>query len=100
MRFHSRRQSEIKCGAASNFADGPRSPAMAIDDTLHRGKPDAMPGKFLRAVQALKSAEKLVRKFHVESRAVVAHEIDRAPGFRVHPKLDFCQLLASGEFPG
>src|SRR6059058_1370733 len=55
---------------------GPDSSAVAVDDTLHGGEADARAFELFTAVETLERAEQLAGVRHVESRAVVADEID------------------------
>lgn len=55
---------------------GPDFSTVTMDDSLHRRKTDARPGKVALTVQTLKSAEQHLRPAHVEAGAIVAHEKD------------------------
>src|SRR5256885_193341 len=57
---------------------GPAPAAMSVDDALHGGQAQAVPGKLVRAMQAMEHAEEFVLVAHVKADAVVAHEIDNA----------------------
>src|SRR5688572_28056066 len=69
-------QREMEGGAGIGLAVGPDSPTVPRDDLVHQREPDAGAGKVLVAVQALEHAEQSVDVARVESRAVVADEID------------------------
>src|SRR5688572_6950724 len=67
-------QREIKGRALIDGRLSPDAAAVALDDPLHDGQPDAGAFIVLGAVQPLKHTEEFVRIPHVEARAVVAHE--------------------------
>src|SRR5688500_1210337 len=55
----------------------PHPSAQPVDDALHRRQPDAGPRELAGEVEALERPEQPVRVGHVETGAVVAHEIRR-----------------------
>ena len=70
------RQREIKAGAFSHRPLGPHPPAVAVDDALDVGEPDARALELGAAVQALEDAEEPVHVAHVETYAVVSDRKD------------------------
>src|SRR5437867_11997803 len=49
-----------------------------VDDALHGGQAQAVPGKLLGSMQAVQHAEEFVPALHVKADAVVAYEIYNA----------------------
>src|SRR5207249_5349658 len=64
--------------AFARLAFGPDPATVLVDDALHGGQAQAVPGKLVCAMQAMEHAEEFVPVAHVEADAVVAHEIDNA----------------------
>ena len=61
------------------FSLSPYRSPMPLDNSLDDGKPHARAFILVCTVQPLKDSEKAVGITHVETRAVVAHEVDRLP---------------------
>ncbi len=70
-------KAERKSGAFVHLGLHPDSAAVAMDDALRNGKPDAGALEFLGRVQTLENAEKLVGIGHVETAAVVVYRVDQ-----------------------
>src|SRR5207244_10412168 len=69
-------QSGMERSAFARLAFGPGPATVLVDDALHGGQAQAVPGKLVCVMQALEHAEEFVRVAWVKARAVVAHEID------------------------
>src|SRR3990172_9114828 len=69
-------QGEVEGCAVFWSALGPDAASMPVDDALHRSQPDTGTFEIVRRVEALEGAKELLHVFHLESRAVVADEID------------------------
>src|SRR5919108_4536467 len=69
---------EIKGRATAGGPLGPDLAAVAVDDALDRGEPDARARELVGRVQPLKRAEQLGRVGHIEAGAVVAY-VKRPP---------------------
>ena len=66
-------EGEMKCGAFTYPAVCPDSSIVPLDDALHDRQPHAGSLKFAYTVKALKGREQFIRKFRIESYAVVAY---------------------------
>ena len=71
------RKGEIESGAPIDFAFGPYSASVTLNDTLHDGQADAGALELLSAVKSLEDAEEFFRVSRIESRAVVPDKINR-----------------------
>ena len=71
-------QNEIEGRAFARLRLGPDPATVFVDDALHGGQAQAVPGKLVCAMQAMEHAEEFVPVAHVEADAVVLHEIDNA----------------------
>src|SRR5690349_16335881 len=67
-------QGEVEGGADPGFGVGPHATAVAQDDAVGEGQPDAGALVVLGPVQPLEHAEELVRVAHVEAGPVVPDE--------------------------
>lgn len=68
---------KIKSRALIRRRLSPDAAAVALQDALHRGQPDARAGELRFGMEPLEGREQFVRISHVKSRAVVADEEDR-----------------------
>src|ERR1700680_121481 len=71
------REGEEERAALSWLAFGPDPAAVAGQNAMHDGQPNAAALEFGRRVQPLERVEQFVRVAHVEPGAVVTHEKDR-----------------------
>ena len=84
----------------SSLALGPDPAAVPADDPLHGGKADAGAFELRVFMQPLKRVEQPGRVRHVESRAIVAQEVD--PGHPAIGRAEFnaCRRVLARELPG
>ena len=75
--LRARFKGEEKSGAAIRLGFGPDLAAVAMNDSLHRGQPDARAREILLPVKALKDSEQLIGIFGIEAHSVVPHEENR-----------------------
>src|SRR5690606_19341346 len=69
-------QREVEPGSGPPLGLGPDAAAVAADDPLHGGEPDAGAFELARRVQASEDLEELARHLHVETGAVVRDPVD------------------------
>src|SRR5437867_8080241 len=94
-------QREAKSCPLVHDTFSPDLPAMPFDDTLDGCQPDSCSAKLALIVQPLEGRKQLSRPRHVESRAIITHEISsRAIGLRQGAKLDSRSGSFGGKFPG
>ena len=79
---------------------GPDPSPVTMHDALDVCEAQTDSGEILRPVQALEDVEKLSRKCHVETDAVVADEEGALPAVRPGPELDDRPFPPPGELPG
>src|SRR6185437_3263715 len=96
----SARQREVKRRSTVHSGLRPDFAAVAVNDALDGGQPDARTRELGFRVQALERAEKLRSVAGIEARTVVAHEVDGAAGpVRSKSEIDLSACLACGELP-
>jgi len=79
---------EVEGCTLPHQAFGPDPAAVPVDDALHRGKPDAVPGELPLRMQTLERTEEPVGVRHVEARAVIPHEVGRLTARLHHPEFN------------
>ena len=90
---------EEECRTAPDRALSPDLPAMPADDALDGREPDPGPFEFCCRMQTLEDSEELRRMGHVETGAIVSHEIGATLvpcDADLDPRLGTC----GREFPG
>src|SRR5258706_14728930 len=95
-----RARREVDRRALANIPLGPRLAAVAEDDLLHGGEPDAAPLELALRVEPLERPEHPRGVGRVEARAVVAHVVRRRAAVLLHPELDRGVVPPAGELPG
>src|SRR6266545_7686155 len=93
------RQSEIKRCAFLDFPFRPNRAAMTMNDSLDRCQPNSGPFEFGHTMEPLEGAKQFAGVSHVETRAVVAHEISLLPVVRSQAQFDLRLRAFGGEFP-
>src|SRR5262249_904598 len=99
-RFPHRSQREVKGRALLDSGFRPDLTAMAVNDALHGGQPDARAREILLAVQALKGPEQFRAVGHLEADAVIADEISQLTVSFTYPEFDARLRMLAGKFPG
>src|SRR6266699_5118642 len=92
-------QSEIKRCAFLDFAFRPNHAAMTMDDSLDSCQPNSGPFELGHTMEPLEGAKQFAGVSHVETRAIVTHEISRLPVVRCQAQSDLRLRTLGGEFP-
>jgi len=94
------RERELEAGAFVRLGLDPDAAAVAVDDALDDGEPDARARKLTFGVQALKDTEEATGVFHVEAGAIVAHGTDEFVAARIAFHFDRRPFPLAGKFVG
>src|SRR5438876_1082004 len=92
-------QSEVKSRAFLDCAFRPNRAAVTMDDSLDGCQPNSGSFEFGHTMQPLEGAKQFSGVGHVETRAVVAHEIGLLPVVRSQAQFDLRLRVFGGEFP-
>jgi hypothetical protein len=98
--FPHRSQREVKGRALLDSGFRPDLTAMAVDDALHGGQPDARAREILLAVQALKGPEQFRTVGHIEADTVIADEISQLIVSFTNPEFYARLPMLASKFPG
>src|SRR6266699_5444527 len=92
-------QSEIKRCAFLDGAFRPNHAAMTMDDSLDGCQPNSGPFEFGHTMEPLEGAKHFAGVSHVETRAIVAHEISLLAVVRGQAQFELRLRAFGGKFP-
>src|SRR5262245_13618362 len=98
--FPRRSHREVKGRALLDSGFRPDLTAVAVNDALHGGQPDARAREFLLAVEALKGPKQSRTVGHIEADTVIADEISQLTVSFANPEFDARLRMLASKFPG